>query len=131
MERKRAWIYCRLACNGPDSAELLAAQRNRLEIYAKEHGLEIVGTSSDIANGMTFGHRTGLWEFQNEAADGNVDILLLTGLSRLGRVSDETMQYWSLLSDFNVSVHTADSGKVDLSVDPILEKIIEQCKSVP
>ena len=34
MEQKRAWIYCRVAHNGPDSAETLAAQRSRLEAYA-------------------------------------------------------------------------------------------------
>ena len=48
MEQKKAWIYCRVAHNGSDSAELLAAQRNRLEAYAKEHGFEVVGTSTDI-----------------------------------------------------------------------------------
>ncbi len=36
LEQKKAWIYCRVAHNGPDSAEALAAQRNRLESYAKE-----------------------------------------------------------------------------------------------
>ena len=40
MEQKKAWIYCRVAYNGPDSTELLAAQRNRLEAYAKEMALK-------------------------------------------------------------------------------------------
>ena len=31
MEQKKAWIYCRVAHNGPDSAEVLAAQRSRLD----------------------------------------------------------------------------------------------------
>ncbi|RKJ38134.1 recombinase family protein [Acutalibacter sp. 1XD8-33] len=124
MEQKRAWIYCRLALNGPESAELLTAQRSRLETYAKEQSFEIVGTSSDIASGIGFDNRTGLVEFQNEAADGNVDILLVSDLSRLGQASEATLQYWFLLRDFNVSVHTADSGKVDMSVDPIIEKIL-------
>ncbi|WP_304584806.1 recombinase family protein [Acutalibacter muris] len=131
MERKRAWIYCRLALNQPDSAVLLAAQRSRLETYAKEQGFEIVGSSSDIASGMDFDNRPGLLEFHNEAVDGNVDILLVSDLSRLGRTSDATLQYWSLLRDLNVIVYTADGGKVDMSVDPLIEKIIELCKSAP
>ena len=65
MEQKKAWIYCRVAHNGPDSTELLAAQRSRLEAYAKEHGFEVVGTSSDIASGLKFDHRPGLLEFHN------------------------------------------------------------------
>ena len=48
MEQKRAWIYCRVAHNGPDSAELLAAQRNRLESYAKEHGFETSGSRAAL-----------------------------------------------------------------------------------
>ena len=131
MEQKRAWIYCRLALKGPNSAELLAAQRNRLEAYAKDQSFEIVGISSDISSGMDFDNRPGLSEFQNKAADGNVDILLVSDLSRLGQASEATLQYWSLLRDYNVSVHTADKGKVDMSVDPILERSIDQCKTAP
>ncbi len=131
MERKRAWIYCRFAHNQPDSAVLLAAQRIRLETYAKEQGFEIVGSSSDIASGMDFENRPGLLEFHNAAVDRNVDILLLSNLSRLGRTSDATLQYWSLLCDLNVIVYTADGGKVDMSVDPLIEKIIELCKTTP
>ena len=50
----RAWIYCRMAHSGPDSAGLLAMQRRQLEACAKEHGFEIVGYSSDVGSGLTF-----------------------------------------------------------------------------
>ena len=126
MEQKKAWIYCRVAHNGPDSAETLAAQRNRLESYAKEHDFEIVGSSSDIASGLTFENRPGLLEFHTEAVDGDVDILLLCDLARLGRDLDRNLQYWYLLRDLDVSIHTANSGEVDLSVAAMLRKIIEQ-----
>lgn len=62
-DRKKAWIYCRVAHNGPNSAKLLKGQRHRLEAHAKEHGFEIVGSSSDKASSMTFEHRPGLLEF--------------------------------------------------------------------
>ena len=126
MEQKKAWIYCRVAHNGPDSVETLAAQRNRLEAYAKEHGLEVVGTSTDIASGLKFDHRPGLLEFHNEAVDEDVDILLLCDLARLSRDLDRTLQYWYLLRDLDVSIHTANSGEVDLSVAAMLRKMIEQ-----
>ena len=126
MEQKKAWIYCRVAHNGPDSAEVLAAQRNRLETYAMEHDFEIVGISSDIASGLTFENRPGLLEFHTEAVDGDVDILLLCDLARLGRDLDRNLQYWYLLRDLDVSIHTANSGEVDLSVAAMLRKILEQ-----
>ena len=126
MKQKKAWIYCRVAHNGLDSAEVLAAQRNRLETYAKEHDFEIVGVSSDIASGLIFENRPGLLEFHTEAVDGDVDILLLCDLARLGRDLDRNLQYWYLLRDFDVSIHTANSGEVDLSVASMLRKILEQ-----
>ena len=126
MEQKKAWIYCRVAHNGPDSAEILERQRHRLESYAKEHGFEIVGVSSDITSGLTFENRPGLLEFHAEAVDGDVDILLLCDLARLGRDLDRNLQYWYLLRDLDVSIHTANSGEVDLSVAAMLRKILEQ-----
>ena len=35
MGQKKVWIYCRVAHNGPDSASVLAAQRDGLEAHAK------------------------------------------------------------------------------------------------
>ena len=129
MKQKKAWIYCRVAHNGPDSAEALAAQRNRLESYAKEHDFEIVGVSSDIASGLTFENRPGLLEFHTEAVDGDVDILLLCDLARLGRDLDRNLQYWYLLRDLDVSIHTANSGEVDLSIAAMLCKILNNKKT--
>jgi DNA invertase Pin-like site-specific DNA recombinase len=83
MEQKKAWIYCRVAHNGPDSAEILERQRHRLESYAKEHGFEIVDVSSDIGSSLTM-DRPGLLDF-HAAADGGVDVLLLCNLDHLGR----------------------------------------------
>ena len=130
MEQKRAWIYCRVAHNGPDSAEVLETQRYRLEGYAKEHGFEIVGYSSDIGSGLTM-DRPGLLDFHTAAEDGDVDILLLHSLTRLGRDTDMVRKYWHLLRDLGVSVHTADCGEVDLSLDTILSRMIEEIRKRP
>ena len=130
MEQKKAWIYCRVAHNGPDSAEVLAAQRNRLETYAKEHDFEIVGISSDIGSGLTM-DRPGLLDFHAAAEDGDTDILLIHSLTRLGCDADKVTKYWNLLRDLGVSVHTADCGEVDLSLDTMLRRMIEEMRKRP
>ena len=130
MEQKKAWIYCRVAHNGPDSAEILERQRHRLESYAKEHGFEIVGSSSDIGSGLTM-DRPGLLNFHAAAEDGDTDILLIHSLTRLGRDVDKVTKYWHMLRDLGVSVHTADCGEVDLSLDTMLRRMIEEMRKHP
>lgn len=130
MEQKRAWIYCRVAHNGPDSAEALAAQRSRLETYAKKHKFEIVGVSSDIGSGLTM-DRPGLLDFHTAAEDGTVDVLLVLKHSRLGRDADKVTIYWHLLRDLGVSVYAADCGKIDLSLDTMLRGMVEEIRKRP
>lgn len=130
MEQKKAWIYCRVAHNGPDSAEVLERQRHRLESYAKEHGFEIVGVSSDIGSGLTM-DRPGLLDFHTAAENGDTDILLIHSLTRLGRDTDKVAKYWHLLRDLGVSVHTADCGEVNLSLDTMLRGMIEEIRKRP
>ena len=127
MGQKKAWIYCRVAHNGLDSAAILAAQQNTLEAYAKEHNFEIVGTSSDIGSGLTV-NRPGLLDFHTAAEDGKVDVLLIHSLTRLGRDTDKVTKYWHLLHDLGVSIHTADCGDVDLSLDTLLRGMFEDMK---
>ncbi len=129
MEQKKAWIYCRVAHNGPDSAEVLAAQRNRLETYAKEHDFEIVGISSDIGSGLTM-DRPGLLDFHAAAEDGNTDILLIHSLTRLDRDVDKVTKYWHLLRNLGVSVHTADCGEVDLSLGTMHRDVINEIRNL-
>lgn len=122
MEQKRTWIYCRVAHSGPDSEELLAGQRLRLEAYAKEHGFEIIGCSSDIGSGLTL-DRPGLQKFMDAVEDETVDVLLLPNLARLGRDIDKVIQFWNLLCGRGVHVHTAIDGEIDLSINAMLQKI--------
>ena len=80
MKQKRAWIHCRIAHNGPDSAEALETQRHRLESYAKEQGFEIVDVSSDIGSSLTM-DRLGLLDFHTAAEDGDIPIYFLSIVS--------------------------------------------------
>ena len=127
MEQKKVWIYCRVAHDGPDSAAVLAAQKNTLEAYAKEHDFEIVGASSDMGSGLTM-DRPGLLDFHAAAENRKVDVLLIHSLTRLGRDTDKVTKYWHLLRDLGVSVHTADCGEVDLSLDTLLRGMFEDMK---
>ena len=127
MGQEKVWIYCRVAHDGPDSAAVLAAQKNTLEAYAKEHDFEIVGASSDIGSGLTM-DRPGLLDFHTAAEDGKVDVLLIHSLTRLSRDTDKVTKYWHLLRDLGVSVHTADCGEVDLSLDTLLRGMFEDMK---
>ena len=127
MEQKKVWIYCRVAHDGLDSAAILAAQKNTLETYAKEHDFEIVGASSDIGSGLTM-DRPGLLDFHAAAEDGKVDILLIHSLTRLGRDTDKVTKYWHLLRDLGVSIHTSDCGEVDLSLDTMLRTMFEDMR---
>ena len=127
MGQKKVWIYCRVAHDGPDSAAVLVAQKNTLEAYAEEHDFEIVGASSDIGSGLTM-DRPGLLDFHAAAEDGKVDMLLIHSLTRLGRDTDKVTKYWHLLRDLGVSVHTADCGEVDLSLDTLLRGMFEDMR---
>ena len=127
MEQKKVWIYCRVAHDGPDSAAVLAAQKNTREAYAKEHDFEIVGASSDMGSGLTM-DRPGLLDFHAAAENRKVDVLLIHSLTRLGRDTDKVTKYWHLLRDLGVSVHTADCGEVDLSLDILLRGMFEDMK---
>ena len=130
MEQRRAWIYCRVAHNGPDSAEVLNMQQLQLESYAKEHGFEIVGSSCDMGSGLTL-DRPGLLDFHAAAEDEKVDILLLHSLTRLGRDSSKVTKYCHQLCDLGVSVYTADYGEIDLSFDTVLRGMVEEIRKHP
>ena len=115
MEQKRAWVYCRIAHDGPNSTELLTAQRQGLASFARENDLEIVGFSDDIGSGLIM-DRSGLKAFHAAAVNGEVDILVIHSLTRLGRDMEKITKYWNSLGDLGVSIQTIkDCREVDLS----------------
>ena len=75
--------------------------------------------------------RPGLLDFHAAAEDGDTDILLIHSLTRLGCDTDKVTKYWNLLRDLGVSVHTADCGEVDLSLDTMLRRMIEEMRKRP
>ena len=120
MEKQRAWIYCRVA--HPD-AHALAVQQASLEAYAEVNGFEIVGTTAEQASGLDFSRR-GLAEVSNVVDAGEVDLLLVTDLSRLGRDVVKTDAYLRWLEDRFVEVVCAD-GTVPQTASEILHELMK------
>ena len=116
MGHKRAWIYCRVAY--PD-AFALAAQQADLEAYAEKQGFEVVGITVEQASGLDFSRR-GLAEVSNAVDAGEVDLLLLTNLSRLGRDVTSVDAYLRWLEDQFVEVVCADGTIPQTSTEILL-----------
>ena len=119
MEKQRAWIYCRVA--HPD-AHALAVQQASLEAYAEANGFEIVGTTAEQASGLDFSRR-GLAEVSGAAAAGEIDLLLVADLSRLGRDLMKVDAYLRWLEDQFVEVVCAD-GTVPQTAMEILHELM-------
>ena len=117
MNGKRVWLYCRVASR-ENSVELLEVQKQLLKDYAKGHGVEIVGCSSNVGSGLTM-NRPGLMEFHAAPEGGETDILLLAKLSRLGRDLEEVLQYWRLLQKHHVHLYTATEGEIHLDMQSL------------
>lgn len=113
MSGNRAWIYCRVDHSGSESAELIAIQKLQVECYAREYGLEVTGFSNDIGSGLII-DRPGLRAFLDAVEDGNVDVLLLFSLTRLGRDMDQVTQFWQTLRGRDVRIYTVMEGEIDL-----------------
>ena len=120
MEKQRAWIYCRVA--HPD-AHALAVQQASLEAYAEVNGFEIVGTTAEQASGLDISRR-GLAEVSNVVDAGEVDLLLGTDLSRLGRNVVKADAYLRWLEDRFVEVVCAD-GTVPQTASEILHELMK------
>lgn len=107
---KKAWIYCRVP-NGDGSDNALMFQRHKLEKYAKENGMEITGTTTEIGNGMQNEERAGLQKVIIAAQNNEYDILLVTDLDRLSRNYKEVERIGKLLG--KVKIYSASSGEYD------------------
>ena len=116
MEHKRAWIYCRVAY--PD-AFALAAQQADLEAYAEKQGFEVVGITVEQASGMNLSRR-GLAEVSGAVSAGEVDLLLVENLSRLGRDVTSVDAYLRWLEDQFVEVVCADGTIPQTSTEILL-----------
>lgn len=86
MEPVKAVCYCRVSTDAQaDYGVSLAAQEERLRLYAKLMDIEVVAVISDRgASAMTL-HRPGLQQALTLLREGTVDTLLVAKLDRLTR----------------------------------------------
>lgn len=104
MNRKRAWIYCRTAY--PDATSLAIQEKNMID-YAKAQDFSIAGVTSEHGSGLDFS-RDGIKAVSHAIEAGEVDVLLVKNLSRLGRDMEETDVFLHWLKKHHVNLICAD-----------------------
>ena len=95
----RAWIYCRTA----EPNAFAPRRQQELTAFAKDNHYEIVGCTAKQETGTTM-VRPGLAEITNAALRGEMDILLVLNVTRLGRDIWRTLEYVGWLGKHNVEV---------------------------
>lgn len=124
MERKRVWIYCRMA--QPD-ADALISQQELLKNYARKCNMTVKGITTEYG-GCDMG-RKGLDEVYNAAEYGKMDCVLVTSMSRLGRVIPDTMDYVDQLKKCGVRVICADGLTIDDHMGILLRELIREANA--
>lgn len=113
MDKKSAWIYCRI--DAPeDTHGALKGQYERLETYAAQMGFTVVGSSQDLGNGLNF-DRPGLQAVLEAAKTGSFQILLVDSVSRIGRDMAKTINFIQTINDCGISIYSPMEGEIKLS----------------
>ena len=85
----RVFIYCRVA---RDDTFALEHQRFLLQLYAKRAGYTIIGAADEYGSGLTL-DRPGMGKVTQAVLAGEVDVVLVHSLTRIGREWD--LSAWS------------------------------------
>lgn len=112
MERKNAWIYCRLD-DPRDAAGVMSLQYQQLKKFAEQKGFHVVGVSEDYSNGLSL-DRPGLRAIREAVCDGDVHILLVSSVSRFGRDMEQVGQFLSFLREHGVQTCAIKEGELTL-----------------
>lgn len=113
MDRKSAWIYCRI--DAPeDTHGALKGQYERLEIYAAQMGFTVVGSSQDLGSSLNF-DRPGLQTVLEAAKAGSFQILLVDSVSRIGRDMSKTIEFMNTVMDCGVSIYSPMEAEIKLA----------------
>lgn len=119
MDKKSAWIYCRI--DAPEDVHgALKGQYERLETYAAQMGFTVVGSSQDLGSGLNF-DRPGLQAVQEAAKAGSIQVLLVDSVSRIGRDMANTVNFIQTISDCGISIYSPMEGEIkksDFTVPP-------------
>lgn len=91
---KGAWVYSRVG--NKSSIYELEKQKDELIAFGKAKGYKIIGASQDIGSGLDY-DRKGLKKMIEATYSGDVGIVLVKGLSRIGRDLLKTYEVLELL----------------------------------
>ncbi|HBS91128.1 MAG TPA: recombinase [Erysipelotrichaceae bacterium] len=113
MDKKSAWIYCRI--DAPeDTHGVLKGQYERLETYAAQMGFVVVGSSQDLGSGLNF-ERPGLQTVLEVAKAGSFQVLLVDSVSRIGRDMAKTVNFIQTINGCGISIYSPMEGEIKLS----------------
>lgn len=126
MERKNAWIYCRLD-DPQDIGGVMSIQYRQLKKFAEQKGFYVIGVSEDRGTGLTL-DRPGLRAIREAVCDGDVQILLVSSVSRIGRDTEQTGQFLSFLHEHGVQAYAIKEGELTLesTTEPLWGFTLEQ-----
>ncbi|HBI74158.1 MAG TPA: recombinase [Lachnospiraceae bacterium] len=113
MDKKSAWIYCRIDAL-EDTQGALKGQYEKLETYAAQMGFAILGSSQDLGSGLNL-DRPGLHAVLESAKAGCFQVLLVDSMSRIGRNMSKTMNFIQTISDCGISIYSPMEGEVKQS----------------
>lgn len=96
MKSKRVAIYCRVDSGGDPEIQqqVLDLQKEKLERYARSHGLQIVGQYQDAGYSGHDMNRPGLARLMHDCGKGAFEQVLVVDRSRLYRGSRREEPKW-------------------------------------
>lgn len=104
MENNRVWIYARVV---HEDSIALECQKNQLEIYAREHGMNVAGITAEYGSGCGLS-RPGINELDQAVEKGLADILLVKRADRFERGFIQTAEYLKWLEQKGIRVVCMD-----------------------
>jgi len=96
----RVFVYCRVAHDDSFSLEAQAAQLRRI---AAQAGYTIIGATAEQGSGLTL-DRPGLEKITQAVLAGEVDMVLVNSIDRIGREWGMTQAYIDLLTQHKVKL---------------------------
>ena len=119
--KRRTYIYARVST--PKQRADLKNQIQLLKQFCFANGYTINGVFSDIASGISFEKRKGLFELLDDVLAGRVERVVITYKDRLSRVGYGLFQY--LFEKYNCEIVVmSEVGSEKLDAQEIFEEIV-------
>ncbi len=96
----KVFVYCRVA---HDDSFRLEAQETELRRYVAQAGYTIIGAATERGNGLTL-DRPALKKVTQAVLAGEVELVLIKSIDRIGREWGTTQRYIDLLAEHKVKL---------------------------